>query len=135
MTTAQKEYLKKLLKGLAIAAYCFTTIVLTAIGVPNGTWPMWVALGMMLVPAAAIAFVSFYVPIATLVWHWRLMGECKNDWEARTFNRWWFWIQRSDSWVKYLTEEIEEYYEEEENRQMRLDFLHRLESVKKPSWL
>lgn len=135
MTTAQKEYLKKWLNGLAIAAYVFTIIVLTAIGAPNGTWPMWVALGMLSVPVAAIAFVAFYVPIATMVWHWRLMGECKNDWEARTLKHWWFWIQRSDSWVEYLTEEIEEYYEEEEDRQMRLDFLHRLENVKKPRWL
>lgn len=135
MTTAQKEYLKKWLTGLAIAAYVFTIIIFTAIGAPNGTWPMWVALGMMLVPVAAIAFMTFYVPIATMVWHWRLMGECKNDWEARTLKHWWFWIQRSDSWVEYLTEVIEEYYEEEEDRQMRLDFLHRLENVKKPSWL
>ena len=134
MTTAQKEYLKKWLNGLAIAAYVFTIIVLTAIGVPNGTWPMWVALGMMLVPAAAIAFMTLYVPIATMVWHWRLMCECKNNWEARILKRWWFWIQRSDSWVEYLTESIEEYYEEED-RQMQLDFLHRLENVKKPSWL
>lgn len=135
MTTAQREYLKKWLKGLGIAAYCITCITFSAIGAINDNWLIWIGLGMLGVPAASIAFASIYVPIATMVWHWRLMGECKTDWEARTLNHWWFWMQRSDSWAEYLTEEIEDYYEEKEVRQRHFDFLYRLENVKKPSWL
>lgn len=135
MTTAQREYLKKRLKGLGIVAHCITIIVLVAIGAPNGTWPMWVALGMLGVPAVFIAFASIYVPIATAVWHWRMMGECHTEVESNILNQWWFFIVRSDSWVNYLTEEIEDYDAELNTKQFYLDFLHRLENVKKPKWL
>lgn len=135
MTIAQKEYLKKKLNVLAIIAYVITVITLTAIGAPNGTWPMWVTLGMVGVPAVTIACASIYVPIATMVWHWRMMGECHTETESKILDRWWFFIVRSDSWVDYLTEEIEDYDVEPSVKQFYLDFLHRLENVEKPKLL
>lgn len=136
MTIAQTEYLKKWLKGLGIAAYCIACITFGAIGAINDNWLIWVGLAMLGAPAAFIAFALIYVPIATMVWHWRLMAICENAWQAKLLDRWWFWMYRSEKWFDYLLTDIEETYGSDEKvKQMTTDFLHALARVKKPKLL
>lgn len=135
MTIAQKEYLKKMTKVLAITAYVIAILIFIIIGAPNRTWCLWVGLGLIALPAVFVVFALIYVPIAMVIWHWRLMGECKTELEAIILERWWFWVRRSDTWADYLTEEIEEDDCDKAIKQMYLEFLHRLKNVKKPKWL
>ena len=136
MTKMQQNYLKRVLKVVGIIAYCLSIALFTIIGGANDHWTMWIGLGLMSLPAAFIAFACVYVPIATEVGHWRLMAICKNAWQAKLLDRWWFWMYRSEKWFDYLTTDIEEDFgDNEEMKQKATDFLHALAEVKKPKLL
>ena len=137
MTIAQKQYLKKWIITIGFFLYCIALLIFLFIGSETNNWMMWVGCGMLIAPAVPIAFAAFYIPIATIVWHWRLMGECTTDWETETLQRWWFFIRRSDTWKEYISEDIHENFSEEETEQYNklVDFMYRLKSIKKPRWL
>ena len=77
MTHAQKECLLKGAKIFGIFLYCILIIVFAAAGSETQNWMMWVSLAMLGAPSAFLAFALIYVPIATAVWHWRLLGICE----------------------------------------------------------
>lgn len=138
MTTAQKEYLTKRLKIVGVIAYVIALLVFTILGAETHNWMMWVGCAMILLPSVPIAFYTLYMPIGATIWHWRLMGECHTEWEAKVLNQWWFFIYRSESWPNYISEWIWENYPGEEEREVRyklFDFMYRLEKVKKPMLL
>lgn len=135
MNKMQKEYVMKWLNGLAIAGWIVLCIVSATMGEP---WH-WFALGSMIIVATPIAFAMFYFPLATLVWHWRLMGVCETEAEGNVLKAWWFWMRRSDDWYGYLVNDIYERYPDEkadrESRYVLMTFLDKLTKVKKPKWL
>ena len=135
MTKMQKDHLKKTLKIIGAILYCITCLTFAVIGSETQNWMLWVSLAMTCVLAVPIAFMMVYVPIATAVWHWRLMGACDEEWQAQLLSKWWFFISRSEKWCKYLKEEIEDNYHDEVVKQTAIDFLHALARVKKPKWL
>ena len=136
MTHAQKEYLLKGVKFFGIFLYCILTIVFTVAGSETQNWMMWVGLTMLVAPCVFIAFLLIYVPIATAVWHWRLMGICEEEWQSKLLSRWWFWMYRSEKWFDYLKGEIEDDFGDDESvKQKATDFLHALARVKKPRLL
>lgn len=136
MTTMQQNYLKKVLKAVGAIAYGIACALFTIIGGANNHWTMWIGLGLMGLPATLIAFACIYIPIATEVWHWRLMAICENAWQAELLDHWWFWMYRSEKWFDYLKTDIEENFSDtEEMKQMTTDFLHALARVKKPKLL
>ncbi len=135
MTKMQKAYVTKGLKVIGIILYCIATMVFIIAGSETKHWIMWVGLAMFIAPVIPIAFATFYIPIATTVWHWRLMGVCEEEWQAQLLSKWWFYINRSEKWCKYLKEEIEDNYHDEVAKQTAIDFLHALARVKKPKWL
>lgn len=136
MTTMQQNYIKKVLKAIGVIAYCVAMALLTIIGGANNHWTMWIGLGLMGLPATLIAFACIYIPIATEVWHWRLMAICEDAWQAKLLDHWWFWMYRSEKWFDYLKTDIEENFSDtEEMKRMTTDFLHALARVKKPKLL
>lgn len=137
MTHAQKEYLLKGAKFFGIFLYCTLIIVFAIAGSETQNWMMWVGLAMLGVPCVFIVFALIYVPVATAVWHWRLMGICEEEWQSDLLAQWWFWMYRSEKWFSYLSAEIYENLTEENQaeKQKQLDFLYALNRVKKPKWL
>lgn len=137
MTHAQKEYLLKGAKLFGILLYCALIIVFAVAGSETQNWMMWVGLAMLGVPCVFIAFAVIYVPIATAIWHWRLMGICEEEWQSDLLAQWWFWMHRSEEWFNYLLTEVHEEWTEENHAEMqrRYDFLYELNRVKKPKWL
>lgn len=135
MTNAQKAYLIKRLKVLGGIAYCVTAIVFAALGniLP---WAPYIALAQLGAVALPIAFAMIYVPIATAVWHWRLMGVCENEQEEKVLDAYWFYVYRSENWMSYLRADVNDRYaDNEEHRDILLAFIDKLASVKKPRLL
>ena len=136
MTHAQRKYLKKWLTGIGIMLYCVILMILVVTGSNGIDICLWIGLAMIIIPCVPLVFILLSVPFATIIWHWRLMGECQNEWESNLLNQWWLWIYRSDSWVEYITELIyEEYQGDKELREYAVNFALRLDEVKKPKWL
>ena len=135
MTTMQKNCLKKTLEVLGAIAYGIVAIVFAALG-DILYWAPWVSLAMIGLVALPIAFAIIYIPMATAVWHWRLMGICEEEWQSKLLSRWWFWMYRSEKWFNYLKEEIEDDFgDNEKAKQKATDFLYALARVKKPKLL
>lgn len=136
MTHAQKEYLLKGAKIFGIFLYCLLILLFAIAGSETQNWMMWVSLAMFAAPAALIAFATLYIPIATAVWHWRLMGICEEEWQSKLLSHWWFWMCRSEKWFDYLKEDIEDDFGNDESaKQKATDFLYALKRVKKPKLL
>ena len=76
MTKMQKAYVVKGLKVVGIILYCIAIMVFTIAGSTTGHWIRWVGLAMIIALTLPIAFATLYIPIATAIWHWRLMGIC-----------------------------------------------------------
>lgn len=131
MNKMQKEYLKKLFIGIGLFLWAVAIIVSATLGEP---WH-WFAIGSTSVIAIPMLFIILYVPIATQVWHWRLMGICNAETEEELLRDWWFWIRRSDTWADYIAQDILENYTDTSSKTEAEDFLRRLAEVKKPKWL
>lgn len=133
MNKMQKEYMMKWLKGLAVAGWIVLCLISAIMGEP---W-LWFAIGSMVVVCVPIAFAMIYIPIATQVWYWRLMGICEEEWQSDLLARWWFWMRRCENWFSSLATDIYEDWTEEnqEEKQKQLDFLYALNRVKKPKLL
>lgn len=137
MTKMQKAYITKGFKVVGVILYCIAMVAFTIMGCETQHWIRWVGFSMILIPAAVLlAFVLLYIPIATAVWHWRLMGICEEEWQSKLLSNWWFWIRRSDEWFCYLRGEIEESFGDDgDAKQIAIDFLYALARVKKPKLL
>lgn len=129
MNKMQREYLKKWLIGIAILVGIVLLIACAFFGSPWHYLPLVACLGLVV-----FLFGSLIVgAIGTMIWHWRLMGECKNAWECDLLDHWWFWIYRSDKWESYIIDLIHEEYGAHSNiEQEALNFYNRLREVKKP---
>ena len=136
MTKMQKAYVAKRLKVVGIILYCIAIMVFTIAGSTTGHWIMWVGLAMLGAPTIPIAFAMLYIPIASVVWHWRLLGICEEEWQSKLLSHWGLWMYRSEKWFDYLKEEIEDAFGDDENvKQKATDFLYALARVKKPKLL
>lgn len=132
MTNAQKEFIKRIVTIVGIVLYFIFIIVCGCIG------NIWARIAFGVAIATLVPMVGYiaYINIAKFIWHWRLMGECKNDFETKLLNHWWFWMTRSDSWHRYIQELIyDEYGEDDETRAKVLEFYVRCIEVNKPKGL
>lgn len=131
MNKMQKEWLKN--AGLITGAILYLIIILITMCLSE-EW-LWISLILaLLVTIPIFIYGIIYVPIATFVWHWRLMGACITDEDEELLRTWWFWIKRSDYWADYLWEEIQE-MKDKEWREGAEDLRTRLMCVKKPKWI
>ena len=135
MTTMQRNCLKKTLAVLGAITYGIVAIVFAALS-DVLYWAPWVSIAMTGLVAVPIAFAIIYVPIATAVWHWRLMGICEEEWQSKLLSSWWFWMYRNENWFCYLQEDITyNFSNDEKAKQKATDFLYALARVKKPKLL
>ena len=73
--------------------------------------------------------------IGSTIWHWRLMSECKNEWEEDTLRYWWqFMNYHSGNWEEFIPHMIYEEYKGE-YRQKALELFNRFKAVKPPKWI
>lgn len=131
MNKMQKDWLRNM--ALIVGAILYLAFIIITMFM-DGFW-LWVGFALSLLAAIPIFIYGIiYVPIANMVWHWRLMGACITDEDEELLRTWWFWIKRSDCWADYLWKEIQE-MEDEEWREGAEDLRTRLMCVKKPKWI
>lgn len=130
MNKMQKEWLKN--TGAIIGAIFYLALIIIPMLISKtGAWISFILCVPLLV---FIIGYGIYLPIANMVWHWRLMGVCITDEDEELLQTWWFWIKRSECWPEYLWAEIQE-MEDEEWREGAEDLRTRLMCVKKPKWI
>ncbi len=130
MNKMQKEWLKN--TGAIIGAILYLVAILITMFM-DGFWT-WISFILSLIALIPILGYAIYCPIATFVWHWRLMGACITDEDEELLRTWWFFIKRSECWADYLWKEIQE-MENDEWREGAEDLRTRLMCVKKPKWI
>lgn len=130
MNKMQKEWLKNgaFISGSTI----YVTIMFTFLFL-GGSWLYWGAIMVFIIFIPIFVYIV-YLPVAHMVWHWRLMGVCITDEDEELLRTWWFFIKRSERWADYLWKEIQE-MENEEFRKGAEDLRTRLMRVKKPKWI
>lgn len=132
MSNMQREWLKKIFSIVGIFAYLAFEMMTIVLG---GGWLYAGLIGGLLV-LIPLLFIILYVPIASIIWHWRLMGICENDWEENTLNCWWRFIGYwCGDWENLIPQMIEEDYDDEYNKNEAKKFFERIKAVKKPRWL
>lgn len=131
MSNAQKNYLKKWALALGIIFGMVLMITCVALGEP---W-LWITLGIMVLTLVAMAVVVVVEIIGSMVWHWRLMGVCKTEWEEDTLRWWWrFMNYHSGCWEELIPRMIDEEYKDEYSRQEAIALFERFKAVKPPKW-
>lgn len=131
MSNTQRNYLKKwaiAIGYILILAFLTTCIVL---GRP---W-QWIALGVVVTIVVACVAMLVSLGIGTIVWHWRLMGECKTEWEEEMLAYWWrFMNYHSGNWEELIPCMIEEDTDEEIGieRKQQMELFERFKAVKAP---
>ena len=131
MNKMQKEWLKTV--GLIAGAILYLIVILVTMCLGE-EW-LWISLILtLLVTIPIFIYGIIYVPIANMIWYWRLMGACITDEDEELLRTWWFWIKRSDYCADYLWNEIQE-MKDEELREGAEDLRTRLMCVKKPKWI
>lgn len=131
MSHAQKEYLKKWIIAIVVAIFVALMIVCIYLGDP---W-QWVPL--VLVGGMGVAFIITLAVnvVASMVWHWRLMGVCENEWETAILQYWWRWMNYwgYGSWEEIISEFIAEKYDpSSEDYLLRQALLEKFKAVKAP---
>ena len=132
MNNMQKEWLKKVL--LFVGAIAFVVFELATLFLGEAWLIVGLVVGLgVLIPLLAVII---YVPIASLVWYWRLMGICRNDWEENTLRFWWRFIGYwCGDWENLIPQMIEEDYDDEYNKNEAKKLFERIKAVNKPKWL
>ena len=128
----QREWLKRVLFFVGMFAYLAFEMMTIVLG---GRW-LYVGLIGGLVILVPLLFILVYVPIASIIWYWRLMGICENDWEENTLRFWWRFIGYwCGDWESLIPQIIEEDYDDEYNKNEAKKLFERIKAVKKPRWL
>ncbi len=130
MNKMQKEWLKN--GAFILGSIIYVVLMLACLFLGDG-WLYWGAI-MAFAVAIPLSVYMVYLPIANMVWYWRLMGACITDEDEELLRTWWFFIKRSECWADYLWKEIQE-MEDEEWREGAEDLRTRLMCVKKPKWI
>ena len=130
MNKMQKDWLKT--RAFILASIIYVALMLACLFLGGG-WLYWGAI-MVYVVIIPLSVYMVYLPIANMVWYWRLMGACITDEDEELLRTWWFFIKRSDCWPDYLWKEIQE-MKDEEWREGAEDLRTRLMCVKKPKWI
>lgn len=130
MNKMQKDWLKK--SAFILGAIIYVVLMLACL-LLDEAWLYWGAI-MAFAVFIPVSVYIVYLPIAHMVWYWRLMGVCITDEDEELLRTWWFFIKRSDCWADYLWEEIQE-MKDEEWREGAEDLRSRLMGVKKPKWI
>lgn len=131
MSNAQKNYLKKWALVLGVISGVVLMITFIALGEP---WH-WITFGVVVL--ALVAFLAGLVAtvIASLVWHWRLMGVCENQWEEAMLAYWWRYMNYwGGCWEDLIPRIIEEDTDEELGieRKQQMELFERFKAVKAP---
>ena len=130
MNKMQKEFIKN--GAFILGTIIYSVLMLTCL-LLGDNWLYWGAI-MAFALFIPISVYMVYLPIANMVWYWRLMGACITDEDEELLRTWWFFIKRSECWVDYLQKEIQE-MKDEEWREGAEDLRTRLMCVKKPKWI
>lgn len=129
MSNAQKDYLKK----WAIALGCILILGLLITCIVLGEPWEWIAFGVAVVVLVACVVVVAIEVGSCIIWHWRLMGECKTEWEEETLSWWWrFMNYHSGCWEELIPRMIDEEYKDEYSRQKAIALFERFKAVKAP---
>lgn len=130
MNKMQKDWLKNGATIFTFIAYCSLMLTCLMLG---GDWLYWGAIMAFIIIIPLLTY-AVYLPIANMVWYWRLMGACITEEDEELLRAWWFFIKRSECWADYLWREIQE-MKDEERREGAEDLRTRLMCVKKPKWI
>ena len=132
MTNAQKNYLKKW--AIALSCILIFGLLITCI-VLGEPWD-WIAFGVTVAVLVACVAVVLIEVIGSMIWHWRLMGECKNEWEEDMLAYWWrFMNYHSGNWEEFIPCMIEEDTNEDfGERKRQTDLFKRFKTVRPPKW-
>ena len=130
MNKMQKEWLKN--ASVIIGAILYLALIIIPMLISKTG--AWISFILCIPPLVFILGYAIYMPIATFIWHWRLMGACITDEDEELLRTWWFFIKRSECWADYLWKEIQE-MKDEEWREGAEDLRTRLMCVKKPKWI
>ena len=131
MSNAQKNYLKK----WAIVFGCILILGLLITCLVLGEPWDWIAFGVAVtVTVASIALIAIEI-IGSTIWHWRLMGECKTEWEEEMLAYWWpFMNYHGGNWEEYIPRMIKGDTDEEIGieRKQQMELFERFKAVKAP---
>lgn len=131
MSNAQKDYLKKWAIVLGVIFGIVLMITCIILGHPFD----FIALGAIgCVCLVCIATVIVEI-IGSMIWHWRLMGECKTKWEAEMLAYWWrFMNYHSGNWEELIPCMIEAETDEKlgTEREQQMELFERFKAVKAP---
>jgi NADH:ubiquinone oxidoreductase subunit K len=131
MSNAQKNYLKKW--AIALGCILILGLLITCIALGN-PWH-WIAFGVAVIIVVACVAVLVSLGIGTIVWHWRLMGECKTKWEEEMLAYWWIFMNyHSGNWEELIPRMIEEDTDGESDiqRKYQMELFERFKAVKAP---
>ena len=131
MSNAQKNYLKK----WAIALGCILIVGLLITCLILGEPWDWIAFGVAVAVLVACVAVLVIEVIASLIWHWRLMGACESEWEEEMLAYWWrFMNYWGGNWEELIPCMIEEDTDEELGieRKQQMELFERFKVVKAP---
>ena len=131
MSNAQKDYLKKWAIGIGFVlalALLFTALVAGGV---------WAIIGLVFVGLLACSCIGILLAtaIASLIWHWRLMGVCENEWEELMLKKWWRYMNYwGGCWEDLIPRMIEEDTDEELGieRKQQMELFERFKAVKVP---
>ena len=131
MSNAQKNYLK----NWAIVFGCVLILGLLITCIVLGEPWDWIVLGVTVAVLVVCFAVLILEAVGSMIWHWRLMGECKTEWEEDTLRWWWrFMNYHCGNWEQFIPRMIDEEYKDEHNRQKAIALFKRFKAVQPPKW-
>lgn len=133
MSNAQKNYLKKWAIALGCILLLGLFITCLVVGEP---WE-WIAVGVTVAIVVVCIVVIAIEVIGSMIWHWRLMGECKTQWEEEMLAYWWrFMNYHSGNWETLIPRMIEEDTDEELGieRKYQTELFERFKAIQPPRW-
>lgn len=131
MSNAQKNYLKKWAVALGVIFGIVLMILCFVLGNP---WDLIVT-AIFCLGGLALIVVMVAEIIGSTIWHWRLMGECKTEWEEEMLAYWWrFMNYCGGDWEGLIPRMIEEDTDEELGieRKYQMELFERFKAVKAP---
>lgn len=130
MSNAQKQYLKK----WAIALGVILGVVLMATFVVLGEPWLWITFGIATLALVTIIVRFVVEAIGSLIWHWRLMGVCENEWEEHMLKKWWRYMNYwGGCWEDLIAQWIAEDYEQDtQDYVLRMELYDKFRAVPVP---
>ena len=130
MSNAQKDYLKKWAIVFAISTVFALMIMFICLGEP---WH-WITLGIMVLLITVFVVALAINAIGSLIWHWRLMGVCENEWEEYILKKWWRYMNYwGGCWEDLIPQWIAEDYEQNtQDYVLRMELYDKFRAVPVP---